>query len=58
MKSLINYSNPDQFDLLVDVSRGWTQTYNIIRDIAQMSSIYWEIKTIDDLILSEKVFDV
>lgn len=56
--NLIHYSEIDHFDLLVDASRVWSQTWNVIRDITEQASNDWEVNTIDDLIRSEKVFDV
>jgi hypothetical protein len=46
----------ENLDALLSASRGWTQTYNFIKGIDNLEE--WEQATLDQLILSEKVFDV
>lgn len=51
-----NYHSIENFELLLDVSRGWSETYNFIKQMPTTEE--WEQRTLDDLLLSEKVFDV
>lgn len=51
-----NYHSMENFELLLDVSRGWSETYNFIKQMPTTEE--WEQRTLDDLLLSEKVFDV
>lgn len=46
----------DNFELLKEASTSWTQAYNFILMLDNLED--WERSTIDQLILSEKVFDV
>lgn len=55
MKTL-NYSANENLDLLLTVSRGWSETYDFILNLPNLED--WEKTTIYDLLLSEKVFDV
>ena len=50
------YYTMENFEALLSVSNGWTQTYNFIKGMSTLEE--WEQNTLDQLILSEKVFDV
>jgi hypothetical protein len=52
----LNYYTTENFEILLTVSSGWTQTYNFIKGMNNLEE--WEQNTLDQLILSEKVFDV
>lgn len=51
-----DYSTTDNFELLKEVSGKWTETYNFILGFENLEE--WEKRTLEQLILSEKVFDV
>lgn len=52
----IDYSTMNNFELLKEVSSKWTQSYNFILGFENLEE--WEKRTLEQLILSEKVFDV
>ena len=56
MTFYFDYHTMENFEFLLSVSSGWIQTYNFIKDIDTLEE--WEQTTLDQLILSEKVFDV
>lgn len=56
MSFKFDYSSMENLEHLLDASQAWTQTYQFLQKMPHMES--WEIKLIDDLIQSEKVFDV
>lgn len=51
-----DYSSMENLECLLDAGQAWTQTYQFLQTMEHMEN--WEIQLIDDLILSEKVFDV
>lgn len=53
---LFNYHSIENLDLLLDVSRGWAETYSFIKQLPTTEE--WEQRTLDDYLLAEKVFDV
>lgn len=56
MNSQFDYSSIDNFEFLQYISTGWTKTYNHLKEFKHLEE--WEHRTLDQLILSEKVFDV
>ena len=56
MRKPINYSTMENFELLKERSTTWTQLYNSFLSSYKLQE--WEIQSINDLILSEKVFDL
>jgi len=56
MTSRFDFHSIDNFDSLVHVSSRWSQTYNLILGSKHLDE--WEQTTVEQLILSEKVFDV
>jgi hypothetical protein len=56
MSFQFNYHTMENFEFLLSVSIGWMETYNFIKGIDNLEE--WEQNTLDQLILSEKVFDV
>lgn len=56
MNSAYYFSSMNNFDDLMDWSIRWRTLYDTILSLPTLEE--WERKTIEDLILSEKVFDV
>lgn len=52
----INYSTMENLGMLQELSTSWSQLYNAL--LSSYTLEEWEIQSINDLILSEKVFDV
>jgi hypothetical protein len=56
MTQQIDYYRNENLELLIDVSTIWIETYNFLKQGVDVKN--WEQLTLDQLILSEKVFDV
>ena len=56
MNKQFDYSAMNDLEMLQYTSLGWTETYNFIKGFKTLEE--WEHRTLDQLILSEKVFDV
>ena len=56
MNKQFDYSAMNDLEMLQYTSLGWTETYNFIKGFKTLEE--WEHHTLDQLILSEKVFDV
>lgn len=52
----ICYSSMENFEQLLDASQAWTQVYQSLQTSPYIES--WELGLLEDLIQSEKVFDI
>lgn len=52
----LDWYTMENFEQLKDACSAWTEAYNFVLSIENLEE--WERRTVSDLVLSEKVFDI